>query len=628
MQVETERELRRIELARLGTFVVASVLALLRNELPLPVPLSVGLAGVGAVLFLVLVVRHRRLRPVARRAEIGATLARMGSHRLARQWEELAEAREAVEYEDPLLDPGEPIDEDHPYVADLDVFGPASLRALLGVTPTPSAVRTLRAWLSDRAAPDTIRERQRAVLALAADFEGREALETEALLVPTVGEDALVRFHAWLGEESPFGRSVPPWSGWAARLLPPVTLTLLILDVGVGLSLSAWSWGVPLAIQSVLAWRWGTSLAGFFGRGSSSGRGIRRYHDLLSAWQSYPCEDVAVRDRQARLRGEGGRGAAGEIRRLQKWLDAADSRASMLHVFVAMGLLWDIHVAWGLDRWRREAGSKVPTWLDVVGELQALSALSVLAHDHPDWVMPTLVDGEPRLSATELGHPLIPESVLRRTDVTVDPPGRFLLVTGSNMAGKSTLLRSIGLAAVMAQSGSVVCAHGLEMTPLRVFTSMRIHDSLTAGVSLFMAELNRLKALVDAARVDESDRAVPSPSGDVPPTRGDSSGPIPLLYLVDEVLQGTNSDERRIAARRIVTHLLDAPAIGAVTTHDLTLHEDSRLDEAATKVHFRETVSGGKGGAVLTFDYRLRPGLATSRNALKLLEIVGLGEDG
>jgi DNA mismatch repair ATPase MutS len=174
------------------------------------------------------------------------------------------------------------------------------------------------------------------------------------------------------------------------------------------------------------------------------------------------------------------------------------------------------------------------------------------------------------------------------------------------MSGKSTLLRSIGLAAVMAQAGSVVCARRLRLSPLRTFTSMRIRDSLTEGVSHFMAELQRLKALVDAA-----DHAGP--------------GRPALLYLIDEVLQGTNSEERRIAARHIVSHLLDAHAVGAVTTHDLSLHEEDRVDAAAKKVHFRETVGAPDAGPVLTFDYVLRPGLATSRNALKLLEVVGLG---
>jgi DNA mismatch repair ATPase MutS len=171
------------------------------------------------------------------------------------------------------------------------------------------------------------------------------------------------------------------------------------------------------------------------------------------------------------------------------------------------------------------------------------------------------------------------------------------------MSGKSTLLRSIGLAAVLGQAGSVVCARSVVLSPLRTFSSMRIRDSLTGGVSLFLAELWGLKALVDAAAAGPGESA--------------------LLYLIDEVLQGTNSEERRVAARRIVTHLLASNAIGAVTTHDLTLHDDPQLDPTSTKVHFRETVEE-EGDRVLSFDYVLRPGLATSRNALKLLKIVGL----
>ena len=238
-----------------------------------------------------------------------------------------------------------------------------------------------------------------------------------------------------------------------------------------------------------------------------------------------------------------------------------------------------------------------------MGELEALSALATLAHDHPAWCWPTVVDGPASLAAEGLGHPMLPEEVLRTSDVALDPPGRFLLVTGSNMSGKSTLLRSLGLGAVMAQAGAVVCARKLTLTPLRTFTSMRIHDSITDGVSLFMAELMRLKDLVDAADSEHDGR--------------------PLLYLIDEVLQGTNSEERRVAARRIVRHLLQADAIGAVTTHDLSLHDDDTLDPASTKVHFREHVDASSE-KVLTFDYQLRSGLATSRNALRLLKIVGL----
>jgi DNA mismatch repair ATPase MutS len=192
-------------------------------------------------------------------------------------------------------------------------------------------------------------------------------------------------------------------------------------------------------------------------------------------------------------------------------------------------------------------------------------------------------------------------------DVDVGPPGTFVLVTGSNMSGKSTLLRAIGTNVVLAQAGGPVCAESLRLPVVDVWTSIRIDDSLEAGVSLFMAELTRLKRIVDAARAPSRER--------------------PLLYLLDEMLHGTNTAERRIAARRVLSYLVRAGAIGAATTHDLTLAEDPALDAAARRVHFTERFEERDGETVMTFDYRLRPGLATSANALKLLAMIGLGEE-
>ena len=190
----------------------------------------------------------------------------------------------------------------------------------------------------------------------------------------------------------------------------------------------------------------------------------------------------------------------------------------------------------------------------------------------------------------------------------IGPPGTFLLVTGSNMSGKSTLLRAVGANVVLAQAGGPVCAEGLSLPPLELWTSMRVEDSLVEGVSLFMAELQRLREVVDAARKSRSDREGRH-----------------LLYLLDEVLQGTNTAERQIAARQILRHLLEEGALGAVTTHDLTLADAPDLRERARAVHFREEVHRAGGEPSLSFDYRLRPGLATSTNALELMEIVGLG---
>ncbi len=610
---ELERRVARVEAARLGSFVVGAVLLLLRTDLSVPpvVPTVVGsLAMVG---FVVLVVRHRRLRRQLRRERAALTLAQVGLLRVARDWPALHGALEEFGYEDPLLEPEAASDESHPYLADLDLFGPASVRALMGPTPSATGGATLRAWLETPASPDEVRRRQAAVRILAEDPDGRDALAIEGLLIDRVRSSAWEAFRVWLDGPPVFPDRVPGWSRAVAWALPAVTLGLF-----VAWSLDALPAGpllATLAVQTFLALRWGGPLGEYFEAAGSRSPGLRRHHPLFAAWEEYEPKGAGLEDFRAPLTPSGGLRASEEIRSLERWLDAASSHGSMMHHLYSIALLWDVHVASGLERWRSRAAGAVPGWFEALGELEALAALATLAHDQPGWTFPDLREGEPGLVAEGLGHPLISDAKRRTSDVDLGAPGRFLLVTGSNMSGKSTLLRSIGLAAVLGQAGSVVCARRLEMTPLRTFTSMRIHDSLTEGVSHFMAELLRLKALVD--------RADPGGRESDGPTRV-SHRPA-LLYLIDEVLQGTNSEERRVAARRIISHLLDAHAIGAVTTHDLALHEEPRLDEASVKVHFRETVEE-EGDRVLTFDYTLRPGLATSRNALKLLRIVGLDD--
>jgi len=287
-----------------------------------------------------------------------------------------------------------------------------------------------------------------------------------------------------------------------------------------------------------------------------------------------------------------------------------EGRGSLTHAILNVLVLWDFHaIAW-LDHWRARYGRHVRDCLAALGDVEALAALGMLAHDNPSWTAPAFDAGGDRLTATALGHPLLPLATRVANDVTIGPAGTLLLVTGSNMSGKSTLLRAIGLNVVLAQAGAPVCADRLTMPLVELRTSIRLADSLERGVSLFMAELERLKEIVDAARAPNRSR--------------------PLLYLLDEILHGTNTAERLIAARAVLSHLVRAGAIGAVTTHDLTLAADGALASATRPVHFTEQVTSGNGDAAsaMTFDYKLRPGLATSTNALKLLALVGLGEEG
>ena len=292
------------------------------------------------------------------------------------------------------------------------------------------------------------------------------------------------------------------------------------------------------------------------------------------------------------------------MRRLNRILEFAQLRSGegILHFAVQALTLWDLHVFFALDRWRTRTGPHVREWMQALGELDALSAFAQIKADHPEWCAPLIVtDVEPMLVAEDLAHPLLRNDRRVGNEVTVGPPGTLLLITGSNMSGKSTLLRALGLNVVLAQAGAPVCATAMRLPPIDLETSIRVQDSLEEGLSYFMAALARLKGVVDRAEHPAQGRTV--------------------MYLLDEILQGTNTVERAIAVRGVVRHLLNTGAIGAMTTHDLALAEQEPLKSAASLVHFTETVDQN---GTMSFDYRLRPGLATSRNALRLMNLIGI----
>ena len=270
--------------------------------------------------------------------------------------------------------------------------------------------------------------------------------------------------------------------------------------------------------------------------------------------------------------------------------------------------LYDFHALSLLEAWQSRYGKYARRWFLALGKFEALRCLAAVVHDHPRWTMPEVNASADRLRARQLGHPLLAAETCVANDVEIGPAGSFLLVTGSNMSGKSTLLRAIGLSAVLAQAGAPACAERLSLPPVVLATSMRIRDSLETAVSFYMAELMRLKQIVDLAR-------------DASPARDHT-----LLYLLDEILLGTNSKERHIAVVRVLQHLLCRGTIGAVSTHDLDLATSEGLASACRCVHFCETLHDEHAAQRMTFDYKLRPGIATTSNALKLLEIVGLRE--
>jgi len=564
----------------------------------------------GGAAYGILANRHAERRRRASWAGVRRAVCEQGALRVARDWNALV----------PWT--GEELTHDHPYAADLDITGHASLVRLLDVTSPGPGRLTLVSWLSGAVPPvSELRSRQEAVKEIAPAVEWRETLTAHAWTAARSQRSDVERFLAWAEQE--------PWLlrrkafVWAARVLPffiaPTAVLAffsLLWSRGVLPPPSDWAvsmaaiakqwWALPFAAGVLLTVVTRREVTARLQSAMSHLSGLASYAAMLGHVESSTFTTQRMVTLRSRLTNE--RGASRALTRLGAIVRLAEARYSpMGHVVLQLLGLWDLHVVVALERWQAVSGAHARDWLAALGEAEALAAFATLAHDNPGWTTPEFVDGRARIEARALGHPLLASGTRVSNDVAVGPPDTFLLVTGSNMSGKSTLLRAIGTNVVLAQAGGPVCAESMQLSPVDVWTSIRIDDSLEAGVSLFMAELQRLKRIVDAAR--------------------DPGRTRPLLYLLDEILHGTNTAERRIAARRVLTYLLKAGAIGAVTTHDLTLADDPALDAAAQRVHFTERFEQRDGATSMTFDYRLRPGLATSANALKLLAMIGLGDE-
>ena len=607
----TESALRgraeRLSQLRLLAFVIAVVAviaALAGRGAPWLVVAGAVIGGVGYVMA---AARHRELRRQARWAGVRRVVCEQGARRVARDWSALQETVEP------------PRMPDHPYAVDLDITGHASLARLVDVTSPGPGHETILSWLvGDVPDTDELRARQEAVRELQPLIEWRETLTAHAWTTGRSRTTDVERFLTW-AEHSTWLRGRPAIL-WASRVLPFIivpTVALAFLSVvwsrGTLPSPSGWVvalgegaravWWIPLAAGLVLSGMARRELAARLQAAMAHLSGLTAYAAMLAHVER--ASFAASRLTGIVRRVTAGEPASRSLARLGAIVRLAEARYSpMGHTVLQVLGLWDFHVLAALERWQAASGRHTRDWLAALGDAEALSALATLAYDNPDWVMPAFVDGAPRIEARELGHPLIAAGARVGNDIAVGPPGTFVLVTGSNMSGKSTLLRAIGTNVVLAQAGGPVCAAELRLTPVDIWTSIRIDDSLEAGVSLFMAELRRLKRIVDAAR--------------------DPSRSRPLLYLLDEILHGTNTAERRIAARRVIAYLLEERTLGAVTTHDLTLADDPVLEAAAKPVHFTERFTNDGGAMSMTFDYRLRPGLATSANALKLLAMIGL----
>jgi hypothetical protein len=286
------------------------------------------------------------------------------------------------------------------------------------------------------------------------------------------------------------------------------------------------------------------------------------------------------------------------INRLQRLAEFLEARDNVILRVLDVPLLYTVQVALALEGWRRREGSEVRRWIEAIGDAEALLSMSTYAYEHPNDPFPGFSSQSPSFAGDMLGHPLLPNDRCVRNSVRLGKETQVLIVSGSNMSGKSTLLRTIGINSVLAMAGAPVRAANLQLSPVAIGASIRVNDSLQGGSSRFYAEITRLRKIADEA-----------------------SGPVPLLFLLDELLQGTNSHDRAIGAEGLLRTLVGRGAIGLVTTHDLALTKIvDILGNKADNVHFQDHLEAGK----ISFDYKLREGVVTKSNGLELMRSIGL----
>lgn len=479
----------------------------------------------------------------------------------------------------------------HPYAVDLDLFGPASLFRLLCQARTGTGQATLARWLTQAASAQEVLARQRAVAELRTRLSFRRDLWLAGgVLRERIREDSLAE---WLSTPS---NPVPLVHRLAAALVGAAGLVALYAFVDPRLL------AVAAAIvlgQRAFAYRY-RSL-----RRSVEAAAFERAYELAAVarvaelLRRQRFSDPHLSSLVASIASEG-QPASRRILQLERRVGWLESRRNQLFAVLAWALLLPEQLSFAIEAWRTRHGAAATRWLAAIGEMEALSSLATFSFEHPEYALPEVRSeaASPQLRATALGHPLIPASTRVTNDLTLDDTRRLLVVTGSNMSGKSTLLRTVGVNVVLAQAGAPVCATAMVLTPLAVGASMRAEDSLEQGVSRFFAEIKRLHDILSLTEKQP-----------------------PVLFLLDEILNGTNSIDRREGAAAVVGRLLARGAVGLITTHDLALA--SLAEAPATRganIHFQDTLEGDR----LVFDYRIRPGVVTRRNALDLMRLVGI----
>jgi len=546
-----------------------------------------ALAGFVA-LFLIVAIYHNRLESRMHRLRLWKQIKLVHLARLRLDWDHI-----------PFRPSSAP--DQHPYAKDLDLVGPHSLLHLLDTTVSSHGQARLASWLLEQPpGPDQWLLRRRLVQELVPRSLFRDRLGLEAQLI---------------GEQEINGRrleAVLLHTVGFPRLKTVLAIQTLLAATTIALGLGAllnwlpgyWMWSFAAYVLLYFMTDQGEELL-------EHAVGVHFELEKLGAVLGFVERHVrpnhtALADLWAPLLVPGVNPPQ-LVRQAARTLHAISVKAHpLIHLIVNALCPWDLWFAYRLQQIQGQVAAHLPTWLDRLAEVEAASALATFAALHPSYHWSTPLTADPhrngslaRLSATDLAHPLIPETHRVSNDLALETLGTIVLVTGSNMSGKSTFLRTLGINLCLAQAGAPVCAGLFEWSWVRLATCIRVDDSLEAGLSFFYAEVKRLKSLLD----ETTDRSR-----------------TPVLFLIDEIFKGTNNRERLVGSRSYISALSQGHGFGLVSTHDLELTDLDKTVPRLRNVHFQETVAAG----ALQFDYKLRPGPCPTTNALRIMELEGL----
>jgi hypothetical protein len=562
----------RVESVRLGIGALFLIIAWLCFG---PARVSALWLAVPVLGFMALLVYHQRLRNRRTRARRAADFYQAGLDRLNDQWSGKGKsgARFDVQH--------------HIYGDDLDLFGTDSLYELLCAARTQLGENILAQWLLAPADLGAIRARHASIVDLRARVEFRESMAID-------GDSLRIDLHpevlnAWARAPN---RLDSRWIRWTAPLLA---------GIAVG-AIAVWAvWDLLFPLLAVILIE---AAIGYFLRkpireaittvenAFDDLKGLSVLLNLIEA-QRFGAAPLVELQRKLSSHSLNASAALSKLATIVNFVEAR--RNPILAPFMLL-LMYPLQTALAAERWRSIHGAVIQSWLEVLGEFEALLSLAQYSYEQAADPFPEFLEGAPAFKATGLGHPLIPAAVRVCNHVAIEGETRVLLVSGSNMSGKSTLLRTIGINTVLAMAGAPVRATSLQLTPLQIGASIRINDSLHEGSSRFYAEITRLRRLFEP-------------------------NPLPLLFLLDELLQGTNSADRRVGAQGLIRALIHRGSIGLISTHDLALTEIAGLEAGAIEnVHFQDELVDGK----LKFDFKLRPGIVTKSNGIELMRSIGL----